>query len=888
MKINNTPARRKRLTPHMRLRLEKAKELKAQGKELKGKPSPKPNGATGETDPEKMTMTVPRTPIYKKNTLAEPEKPAAKFKKRQIHKSWLPTHVWHAKRAQMTAPKGPLWRFAVPLTPADKCYRSIHRASSSTGCVAWDTSYMSTIMIEGVEASITGLLRAISVEEAALTGQKYIRWREGTRSWSGWLRERDRDQRWISHATLCWRPVQRSIDPGEDAAGISSHVEVGQSSEKRTAEANTNTDNEGQEEPTQVASEEPQPSANVKRQKKTARKRQLILRVHPAAFLQLWKEILKVAKIQRPPPSVEDLRFQLGSIELVGSSAFEALAGVLHPRPSPTVSSSNASDFESTFKTLALVNRISSTPTNAIIPLAVQDPRLFHPPRAIDTTANAARAEEIAKLLSTWPFDNPSPEVPSIFEFKDRHKATQLPFQKTINRRKGKSAPGLHCEPVASDPAIPILLLATGPVPGLRQSDTITLILPWKCVQPLWHSLMHYPLSTGGNPRFGGLDQKRQVQFENGEPWFPGDFPGTKAGWEWELRERSRRKEDWQRKPKGRRVEWENIDMGLGRKGEIGIGWGCDWTRLFNLEMDEDDKRQSENKSDGEGTSDLNEDAAKPAPSADECVPPKHIQHLPLSTPIPIFKIHPHALTPIHLTLLHRGRPEPCARIYRLPSNKPSLLQQWLILASLCSSAPPPKRFQDPSLTNHEGLNASQQSLLQTSKKDLPLHQRMKLMAQSLLRDPPPLDLPPSQQTTTDASTQEAMSRVMGSGSYDDEEPAHLPCPDEVDLIGFVTTANYDLGKGKAAAIGNVAVAKVLSSYSSTSSTSPSTLRAVDEAAAAAAAQEGDAERRGMEDEVHGIAAVDELRRLQKDGGLCIIRNAGHSVARLAKWRFCG
>ena len=886
MKINNTPAHRKRLTPHMRLRLEKAKELKAQGEKLKGKPSPKPNGATGEIDPEKMTMTVPRTPIYKKNTLAEPEKSAAKFKKRQIHKSWLPTHVWHAKRAQMTAPKEPLWRFAVPLTPTDKCYRSIHRASSSTGCVAWDTSYMSTIMIEGVETSITGLLRAIGVEEAALTGQKYVRWREGTRSWSGWLRERDGDQRWISYAALCWRPVERSIDPGMGEADISLHVEIGQSVKERTVEVTTTTDNEVRERPTQVVSEEPQPSSGLRKHKKTKRKRQLLLRVHPAAFLQVWEEILKVAKIQRPPPSVEDLRFQLGSIELSGSSAFEALAGVLHSKASPTVSSSNALDFDSTFKTLARVNRISSTPANATIALAVQDPRLFHPSQTIDTTANAPSIEETARLLSTWPFDNPPSEVPSIFEFKDRHKASQLPSQKTINRRKSKSAPGLYCEPIASDPAIPILLLATGLVQEFGRSNTITLILPWKCVQPFWHSLMHYPLSTGGNPRFGGLDQKRQVQFERGEPWFPGDFPGTKAGWEWELRERARRKEEWQRKPKGRRIEWENIDLGLGRKGEIGVGWGCDWTRLLNLETHKDDKRQSENKSDDEGTNDLSEDAAKPAPSAVECVPPKHIQHLPLATSIPISKIHSLALTPIHLTLLHRGRPEPCARIYRLPSNKPSLLQQWLILASLCSSAPSTKRSHEPQ-PNHEGLNASQQSLLQTSKKDLPLHQRMKLMAQSLLKDPPPLDLPPSQRTTTDASTQEAMSRVVGSGPYDDEEPAHLPCPDEIDLVGFVTTANYDLGKGKAAAIGNIVVAKVLSSFSLTPSSPSSSALDADEAVAAAA-QEGDAGRREMEHEIDGKAAVDELRRLQKEGGLCITRNAGHSVGRLAHWRFCG
>ena len=42
-------------------------------------------------------------------------------------------------------------------------------------------------------------------------------------------------------------------------------------------------------------------------------------------------EILKVAKVQRPPAMVEDLRFEIGSIEVTGPGSTEALTGVLHP-----------------------------------------------------------------------------------------------------------------------------------------------------------------------------------------------------------------------------------------------------------------------------------------------------------------------------------------------------------------------------------------------------------------------------------------------------------------------------------------------------------------------------------------------------------------------------
>jgi ribonuclease P/MRP protein subunit POP1 len=52
--------------------------------------------------------------------------------------------------------------------------------------------------------------------------------------------------------------------------------------------------------------------------KKGKTKSGVLVRVHPATFLQLWDEIMKVAKMQRPPVMVEDLRFEIGSIEITG------------------------------------------------------------------------------------------------------------------------------------------------------------------------------------------------------------------------------------------------------------------------------------------------------------------------------------------------------------------------------------------------------------------------------------------------------------------------------------------------------------------------------------------------------------------------------------------
>ena len=73
-------------------------------------------------------------------------------------------------------------------------------------------------------------------------------------------------------------------------------------------------------------------------------------------------------------------------------------------------------------------------------------------------------------------------------------------------------------------------------------------------------------------------------------------------------------------------------------------------------------------------------------------------------------------------------------------------------------------------------------------------------------------------------------------------EKEYPPVPDEIDLIGFVTTGNYNLAEGRCEAIGNVAVARVVGADHETKRTEPR--------------------------------------------NLCIVREAGQGLGRLARWKF--
>lgn len=776
MKEDNTPtktSRRRTPTSHMRLRNETQKKLQRLGSIAKAKRAEsKKKTPPGEEGSKKAKPAPPRIPQQKMNSLNIASKPPAKFRKRQLYKSWLPTHLYHAKRAHITLAAEPLWRFAIPLTPTDKCYRTTHRAASSRGCVAWDTSYMSMLRLEGVEASLLNLLRGLGVEESMLTGKVGGKWRMGTRGWNGWVSERDGGRRLIAKTVIIWC--------------VSNAGKI----------------------------EKPQDDLETKKGK-----RQVFLRVHPSAFLQVWNEALKVARMQRPQVMAEDLRFEIGSIEIIGPSSTEALVGALSPVAATGGAALPDKSPEAIWPLLRGVTNPASLPQNALLAFEISDPRLHDPPRRV-TSPSPPSNDELLQVLSDWPPDT-TQRSPVIFDRAAPYTACRLlPSQKAINRRKGAALPGAFPDSLPEDPRIPVLLFASRSSFAAGQGSW-TVLVPWKGVLPVWYSLMHYPLSCGGNPRFAGLQEKRQIAFEQRVPWFPGDFPGTNAGWEWEVMEREKRKKEWEKKPKGKRTEWESVDLGDGKKGEIGMGWACDWERLFQeppVSPDTTDgypqTKMTTSESQSKAFSQPDPKSEQSAPPMALQPPPLQIQHIPLvlaNTYTSVNPPPPTALTAISLSLLARGCPTACARIYRLPITNSSLRRQWFTLAQSIKG----------SRSSNRKLHRQPPSA--PLPKDAAPHEVNAHIAASLLNPP---------MMTSTAITGRQPPLCAGDAAY----PA---VPAEEDLIGFVTTGNFNLGEGSASAMGCVALARVVQ-------------------------DEGGKEERRM----------------------CIVREAGQGLGRLARWEF--
>ncbi|KAI0436570.1 POPLD domain-containing protein [Xylaria telfairii] len=705
---DNTPTvnskTRKPKTSRARLRAETARRLGILAKRKRLLKIKKGLGS----DSDAITTRAAR-PKIRRNEPNNLPVTAPRYRKRQLNKTWLPTHMWHAKRARMTPPSDPLWGFSIPMTPTQKNYRPTHRVQWQKGAMAWDMSYMSTIGLFGKENIIQNILKDIGLTQESLWNDRGIRWRAGAVHWSGNLSRKVKNAvQYIGPANILWNPSKPTETPEAD-----------------------------------------KPS------------RQIFIRIHPSAFFETFNELLRLIKAYKPRPYIQDLRHEIGSIDITGPDATEALLAVLRPSES-----SSKEGHASKFGSLLGLRDPASLPLGALLAFSIVDPRLKYPPQKVQPPVATSQQVQLQLMESVSAFRKDEVLAPyELFDRDVRFKASKLPSQKSLNRRRGKTGPGTSLEPSSIDPPIPIILLASRNANEARIPGTWTILLPWKCVLPIWYSLMHYPLSTGGNPTFGGLDEIRQLTFERGQPWFPGDVPGTDAGNAWETRERQARWETWDRKPKGKRVKWETLDLGAGRKGEVGVGWSCDFETLFGLREPETSPADGGEDHDMSATKSSSRDIKSEQPPP----PLTNMTHLPkslfatLSPPA----IPPNTTITVRIKLLNRGIVTACARIYRLPAP-PTISSQ---AAEVPATQPPPS-----ACPLRAQWLAQQRSNKKPPNKPTTPEARMQALARSLLAGPP------------------TPTTVNG----------HPICPDATDLIGFVTTGSFNLRDGRGEAIASL------------------------------------------------------------------------------------
>lgn len=514
--------------PKPKLRGRKLSVKEVLGKSLTNAKLATQNDLTASTgnDFDLNQHLAPTSKYNKSNTngLALPPPGKTKYQHRQRKKTWIPTHVWHAKRAHLAEK----WGFSIVTEPSLKSYRQTHRSSTRTGAVVWDVSYYATFILSGTQEVLEQTLKKITQGDFARhtpLSKQYFGYEkviEGNTSWEGMAYETCGAL--LAPILVVWK---KESEPQE--------------------------------------------------------KRRVLFRCHPAATLRVVNVFNTLRKETSNSFDYHDYRYLLGSIDITGPESTAALSSVLKVKPDVKSSSSDEPSFSELSKywnRLGNVSNISSLPRNVVISLNCTDPRLSYPPQYMRDRCDY----DFAEMVTNWPEDafiNPThiSQHGSVFDEDGINKSYQnQSTQKSIGKRRAaKTEVGVDHDKLPfneSDPIFPVLVVKR------KAGDLWTVILPWGWVLPVWYSLNHH-----NNVKIGGINQRHQLDFEAGRLYFPKDFPGTIPG-DLEADEDSREARlKWARKPINKRISYRRLLVHgkNSERGEIGSPFRCDWKFLWML-----------------------------------------------------------------------------------------------------------------------------------------------------------------------------------------------------------------------------------------------------------------------------------------------------------------
>ncbi|KAF3911213.1 hypothetical protein ABW20_dc0102311 [Dactylellina cionopaga] len=398
-----------------------------------------------------INLTNREKPLKNSSGCSHTASKSSRYRKRQRNKTWLPTHIWCAKRARMISK----WGFAVAETPTLKCYRPTYRSATREGCVAFDTSYHATLLLEGQEGDLKRcLIQFLPPKDLAIVGKMVV---SGKAAASTWIHE---EGVWpvgtIAPIQIIWCPEMK-LSSGSD-------------------------------------------------EKKCSQKRKVVLRAHPAS----WDDVLRIVTdcANRTNCRVRDLRFEIGSIRLMGPRSVSVLKLLMQTK---ACNSGIEIDWLS---------------RNDVVYESIVDPRTnsthIHNrnPPALPTYKGTKQTIEAQRNL---------------FDIDCRNLSVKGQVsQKTLNARISKAGLLGHIEEALRS-EVPLVLIKETlgervNMPNKRRNefdshDCWTILLPWKWVRPFWLVLMRV---TG--VKLGGLKELEQLTLEGGSGHFPIDFPITPAG----------------------------------------------------------------------------------------------------------------------------------------------------------------------------------------------------------------------------------------------------------------------------------------------------------------------------------------------------------------------
>ncbi|KAI0789808.1 ribonucleases P/MRP protein subunit POP1-domain-containing protein [Abortiporus biennis] len=503
--------------------------------------------AKAEMDPVKKKARIPQRGKNKRIPKT------VSFLKRQRDKTWLETHIWHAKRMKMEN----MWGYRLAKEPTEKSFRPSHRASLH-GSILHDASYIGTIQLEGPHDILKTILESCCDFQGTSPGSDRVS--KGKSTFDTHIYAyRSYPYDLIGPITVLWQPFISS----ESTSPASDDVQI---------EEPTRTSRKRKQKGKERGKEAEVPAGNTKRI--------VWIRAHPAIFDEVFLTLQTATSYALDAPHLEvqisDLREQFVTFEIMGPKSSQVLKGALKP-----VIEDEREAFKAVSKFWNGMENLQSTgslPRNMVIGFKVYDPRLSFPPK------NAkVHIDGDLPSLSSVPLVFPSTELAQseIWDEKVRDGLKKPRFKKKEldERREKNPIPGKKLQAQRQDDRIPILLvqrsLESTSFPDNKSTSTRS-IHGWTLIIPAGWAMAFLPSLIYTGTRVGGQRERQTQAFESGCLSFPKDYVTTEAYNEyaddWESEEKGR----WERKPPAKRPEYEK----LGTRSP----WRADWGVVLGLE----------------------------------------------------------------------------------------------------------------------------------------------------------------------------------------------------------------------------------------------------------------------------------------------------------------
>ncbi|GAA5882191.1 hypothetical protein JCM3774_005460 [Rhodotorula dairenensis] len=421
---------------------------------------------------------------------------AEMFRKRQMGKMWIETHVWHAKRMHMTE----IWGHRLADRPTAKAFRASYRASQH-GALVHDASYFQYFELEGPLDDLRAVLDAICDPTAVSpTSRRY-----STGSREATVDVYDPEATYpngrLGPATFIWKP--------EDSSDLDGPV------------ASTSTS----------------PSSIVRRT--------VLVRVHPAIARAAALATEQVILDRRLGLSVALRRFEgeFLTFEVTGQRATEVVKAVLKPTNDTDGPTKEA------WRKLDSHTGPAGVPTGMILGLSVYDPRLSFPPKL-----------DKKPLSSPLPLAPSAQTAAASHFWDAKHRAsicTPRYRKRDLDARRADNlVPGTALAPLAQDDRIPVLLSQRTVMSASAGENALfgwTLTVPAGWGMPFWSSLVY------STPRVGGLRERSQQYQEAQALRFPEDAADTPGFAEHESRREADEKSYWDRRPPAKRPSYAKL-----------------------------------------------------------------------------------------------------------------------------------------------------------------------------------------------------------------------------------------------------------------------------------------------------------------------------------------